>query len=321
MEAFMKNRVLVFSAVTAIVAAFAWGGCSSEDDSNGTAGTAGTAGKAGAAGKAGSAGKAGAAGEAGAAGSTAGAAGDAGAAGSTAGAAGDAGAAGSTAGSAGAAGSTGDCKDMLPDECGTCVETKCCPEGATCKSTTGCLACITGDKSACSDDNEDEATALYDCAYDGCYDECFGSPTVDVDCTAPATAASTGSCVTVGGAIACNPVTGAPCDSAAGEACDINENQDGYQCWTEADGPNTKGLCEECGQSAGAYCKSTFSCVGTCARYCCGDTDCGAGAKCDTSYGFPGGVGICLGGDVDGGTPPADAATDTSTPPADAAAE
>ncbi|HEX4516391.1 MAG TPA: hypothetical protein VH054_22740, partial [Polyangiaceae bacterium] len=47
-------------------------------------------------------------------------------------------------------------------------------------------------------------------------------PTFDPLCTAPADAATNGSCVTIDGTnFACNPVNNAGCDGGAGETCDL----------------------------------------------------------------------------------------------------
>ena len=64
----------------------------------------------------------------------------------------------------------------------------------------------------------------------------------------------------------------------------------GYACYGP---PNTRTLCQTCGQSDG-YCEPGHSCVGgKCGQYCCDDADCGATGHCDTTL-AEGGVGICV---------------------------
>jgi hypothetical protein len=82
----------------------------------------------------------------------------------------------------------------------------------------------------------------------------------------------------------CNPVTNAGCNSAGGEACDLN--QDGvFFCFPP---PNDTALCGACDNSAGPFCVAGATCQGEmgikCVRYCCTDADCG-GSVC-TKGGF-----------------------------------
>jgi hypothetical protein len=126
------------------------------------------------------------------------------------------------------------------------------------------------------------------CLMTNCADECAGGG-AEPDCDAPAQPATGGSCVTVAGAIACNPVTNEGCNAAAGEACDVND-ADGYECFPEG---NSQGLCEECNDNVG-YCQGGMTCGGVCVRYCCDDTDCSGAGTCDKTAGFPGGVGVCV---------------------------
>ena len=134
--------------------------------------------------------------------------------------------------------------------CGDCLELNCC----------GPLAV---DGGAGTDPD------LVACAQDMCNAECFPvtPPPFDLQCTVPDEPGSAGSCIALGGAITCNPVTNEGC-TGAGAACDIN--QTGFQCY--ADG-NTQDLCEACSNSDG-FCKAGGACLGQCARYCCSDADC-----------------------------------------------
>jgi hypothetical protein len=130
-----------------------------------------------------------------------------------------------------------------------------------------------------------------------CEAACFPTPPpkTDATCVVPAPSPSLGACISVGGVIECNPITNAPCDTAAGEACDFQGN--GYHCYA---GPNDKSLCEACGPSnANSTCKGGSTCLpgpdGNCGKFCCDNADCGTG-KCDKTDMFPGNVGYCLGG-------------------------
>ena len=213
-----------------------------------------------------------------------GAAGAAGTGGATGGTGG--GVTGGSAGEAGNAGAAGTGGGGGQD-CSTCGQAECPDEVAACVGATGCLQCLQGDDTACSTDNEDEVAALGECLMTNCADECAGGG--GLDCDAPAVAATGGSCITLGGNNACNPVTNEGCDATAGEACDANDSG-GYGCFPA---PNTQGLCEECNDTVG-YCQGGMTCGGQCARVCCDDTDCSAAGTCDKTLGLPGGVGVCV---------------------------
>lgn len=114
-----------------------------------------------------------------------------------------------------------------------------------------------------------------------------------------ASVASTGSGMVVA---ECNPITNEPCNTAAGEACDISNSMDGaflgFVCYPA---PNEKALCEACDGGNGPWCQGTMTCAGSkCARFCCDDGDCGTGTcvKDDGMGGeaFPGlgAIGLCL---------------------------
>ena len=99
-------------------------------------------------------------------------------------------------------------------------------------------------------------------------------------------------------AVACNPVTGAPC--TGGQACDLNQDQ-AYTCF---DPPNTQALCETCDPGSGPYCENGLHCfddgsgTGKCMKFCCSNDDCGGGTCDTTQYGDPA-IGLC--GDPGGG--------------------
>ncbi|MEZ4301708.1 MAG: hypothetical protein R3B70_42630, partial [Polyangiaceae bacterium] len=98
---------------------------------------------------------------------------------------------------------------------------------------------------------------------------------------------SAGSCVVVGGANECNPVTNEGCDTAAGEACDVSA--DGFVCYPDG---NTQSLCDECGVTGSDYCLGGMTCVGKCAKFCCDDGDCGTGTCTKGGFADPA-VGFC----------------------------
>ena len=126
-------------------------------------------------------------------------------------------------------------------------------------------------------------------------DDGAAAPTFDPLCTAPVTAASNGSCVTIDGTnFTCNPVNNAGCDAGAGETCDLSSQ--GFVCFPA---PNDVPLCGTCDNQNGPFCKPTMHCVGTdgggtgCARFCCDDGDC-TGGKCDLSILGGQAPGICV---------------------------
>jgi hypothetical protein len=200
-------------------------------------------------------------------------------------------------------GGGGACTGIFSGACGTCLEGACCTELATCNSTTGCLDDVSGGTACAASDTacSNASQALVDCASASCATECGGgggdagpapSP-IDPLCTAPTTAASGGSCVTLGGTFACNPVTNAGC-TTAGATCDL-ASDGSFQCF---DPPNDVALCGACDNSAGPFCKPTTHCAQTatafgCARFCCTNADC-TGGTCDTSALGVTGLGLCV---------------------------
>ena len=110
-------------------------------------------------------------------------------------------------------------------------------------------------------------------------------------CDAPEVSPSAGACVTVGGDVACNPVTNEGCDTQAGEACDVSAT--GFGCYPA---PNLEDLCQPCGGDGASYCKAGHTCFGTCFRFCCKSSDCGTGVCYKDP--FPGSlitsVGVCI---------------------------
>lgn len=78
----------------------------------------------------------------------------------------------------------------------------------------------------------------------------------------------------------CNPVTSAPCNTAAGEACDFNGETGTFTCFTSG---NTQDSCQMCNNQNGPWCIGGFTCYSgrnVCRRYCCDDGDCGPTLTC-----------------------------------------
>ncbi|NUQ78430.1 MAG: hypothetical protein HUU21_33285, partial [Polyangiaceae bacterium] len=191
-----------------------------------------------------------------------------------------------------------DCKTVLVKElnlfeaCETCLYESCCYEVSVCGDRSPCPACVTGEEE-CTDEALEASTALTQCAQADCKQECFDppGPPVELDCTAPISSPSGGSCVTLGDEVLCNPVTNAPCDGSIGESCDFGAA--GLECYPP---PNPQGLCAACGPNI-LYCSGGLTCVGgKCAKFCCDDGDCSASAKCDVNVLDTGTFGICVQG-------------------------
>lgn len=190
-------------------------------------------------------------------------------------------------------GSTGTCTGVLDGVvspgCATCLVGSCCDEVAACKGNDGCwVDCFTmHDETACHANANGHALyhAMVTCLSADCSEPCLG-PTVEPACDAPAVAPSAGACVTVTGAIKCNPVTNEGC-TTAGSACDVASG--GFTCYPP---PNENAICAACSETDG-YCAAGHTCVGgSCARYCCDDGDCGSG-HCDKTVLSSTAVGVC----------------------------
>ncbi len=107
-----------------------------------------------------------------------------------------------------------------------------------------------------------------------------------VQCDASVFLPSEGSCVGLGGAVTCNPMTNAGCDTVQGEACDVAPG--GFRCYPA---PNTAALCESCGPGSPG-CQRGFTCApdGVCAKFCCADQDCDGSGQCVTLPGLSAGI-------------------------------
>ena len=101
----------------------------------------------------------------------------------------------------------------------------------------------------------------------------------------------------------CNPVTNAPCNTAAGEACDGGYQGgefQGFQCYPA---PNDQKICEACNGGDGPWCSGSMTCGAgdKCARYCCSDADCGTGTCTKGAWPSSPDLGLCEGGNGGGG--------------------
>jgi hypothetical protein len=163
--------------------------------------------------------------------------------------------------------SNADCDTCLMATNGCCSENKACSDSDACLALLDCEAnCDAGDDvcaKQCEVDNAEGVDLLK------AFNECFGAGACKDKCN-PMLEPT------------CNPITNEGCK--AGDACDTA--QGGYQCYAP---PNDKKLCEACGQADG-FCEGGLTCIGTCAKFCCDDADCGTG-KCEKSAD---GVGVCV---------------------------
>ena len=107
----------------------------------------------------------------------------------------------------------------------------------------------------------------------------------------------------------CDPITQAPCDVEAGEACDISYGETSFSCFPP---PNDVPIGETCSEAIG-FCVAGATCTdyddsreGVCRQFCLYDDDCTAGGACEIldAYGW---LGTC--------TLSADSATDPMTCP------
>lgn len=179
---------------------------------------------------------------------------------------------------------------LVAAACQECLEQQCCGEVAACKANDGCWqGCVVNfSEASCHADPDGHALfhAFGECVSTKCNAPC-AAPKIDAACDAPVMAASAGACITIGGDVACNPVTNEGC-SGAGQACDAKG--EGFACFPP---PNENAVCEACSMAEG-YCASGHFCAGgTCVRYCCDNGDCGTGV-CDKTLLKNPSVGLCV---------------------------
>jgi hypothetical protein len=197
----------------------------------------------------------------------------------------------------------------LAEACEPCLADQCCQEVSECAVEGNCPVCITPEEECDSDDAEEAADALLQCASSSCNMECISQTTFVLDCQPPNPSPSMGTCA-VGAQFACNPITNDKCDTAGGQACDYGMS--GMSCYPA---PNTQAVCAECGLSQqGPWCQGGMTCLfdqQQCAKFCCNDQDCSSNGRCDmaaleeaigngASFGV---MGICVegGGGAGGG--------------------
>lgn len=198
---------------------------------------------------------------------------------------------GHTGGAGGADGGATCAGGGFDEICEPCIEKSCCSQAAACYADALCSACLTGTEMApteCAVGMSPAYDAFVSCVTDQCQAQCLPRSS-------------------------CNPVTNEGCDTGAGQACDVDVTGV-YGCF---DTLNDVTLCGACSNGTdGPFCEPTMHCLtdptgndGLCARYCCGDGDCGGGT-CDKSM-LPEGVGICV-ATYDAGVGPACSAPATA---------
>jgi hypothetical protein len=194
--------------------------------------------------------------------------------------------AGSGHGDGGAAGSG----PSATCEPGTCDHEVCSAGGKLALGCSACVDAVCAVDSYCCDTDWDQQCINESVMFCAC--ECAGAggaggagPGLEPACELPSQAPSGGSCVTVGGDIQCNPVSGEAC-TEPGHACDYSEK--GFACYGP---PNDRKLCESCDYGKNQFCENGMTCInGVCLRYCCDDADCGEGGVCSKQGGA---VGLC----------------------------
>jgi hypothetical protein len=166
--------------------------------------------------------------------------------------------------------------------CGSCAERLCCDE----------LKPVVEDGGGVWDQ------ALGECAVGGCEDCATQAFPTELACDAPGVPQETGACVSIGGALQCNPVTNEGC-SGAGAACDIAGFGFNFVCWESG---NVNDVCEPCGANDSDFCMPGLTCVaGICSKYCCSDADCGSGTCATGVFGADPDLGVCSGDGAGGG--------------------
>jgi hypothetical protein len=271
-------------------------GCLAGACTNVCGGKAGTGGATSFGGSSGGAGKGGSTGTGGGAAGGGGKGGGAGAAGASA-----------TGGGGGAGGSAtmmggGGAGASVTCEPGTCAHAACDSGAALSADCSPCAKAVCDKDPYCCSGGWDQLCASQASIACGC--TCGGAGGsggaaggTAVDCAAPTASPSAGACLSGDPAVECNPITGEPCDLAAGAVCDasyVGGALAKFRCYGP---PNTQTLCEPCGATAG-FCGVGLTCTaaGTCAKLCCTADDCGPNATCSTKAGGGFGAGICTSG-------------------------
>lgn len=184
-------------------------------------------------------------------------------------------------------------------ECNECLLNSCCSEISTCYDNGDCwnTCLIDPNDSVCTAGAGAAATAfegLAGCYSDNCAGLCDGPPPINItpSCDALPANLSNGSCITLGDAVECNPVTNEGCP-ADGSVCDFSSG--GFTCYPP---PNDAGLCQACDNTNNIFCGAGLTCANNqCVHFCCADSDCGTGG-CDFSFSNGAGYGLCVAADL-----------------------
>lgn len=93
----------------------------------------------------------------------------------------------------------------------------------------------------------------------------------------------------------CDPRGALGCNVAADETCDIAQTLEGDTNLVCLPGPNTQALGESCDPGNGPFCSAGLHCAppGVCKTFCCGDSDCGEGLRCQAFSTAVGSLGVC----------------------------
>ncbi|MEL6181110.1 MAG: hypothetical protein AAFS10_19295 [Myxococcota bacterium] len=95
----------------------------------------------------------------------------------------------------------------------------------------------------------------------------------------------------------CDPRDGEGCDLAAGDTCDLAENAAGSLGIGCLPGPNTQAVDAACDPAAGPFCAPGMHCHDrTCKHFCCSDSECDAGTRCEPFSANVGSLGVCTSG-------------------------
>jgi hypothetical protein len=94
------------------------------------------------------------------------------------------------------------------------------------------------------------------------------------------------SCGKILGFSECDPVSGFPCDVAAGDTCDFEVMLGAYVCFP---GPNDAEFCGGCDPELEQFCGAGTTCnfdYPRCDHYCCDDSDCASGTCVRNPFGL-----------------------------------
>ena len=85
------------------------------------------------------------------------------------------------------------------------------------------------------------------------------------------------------------------CDVATDETCDIAQMGGGQPNIACLPGPNPQGLGDSCQPSGGPFCAAGLRCAppGICKKFCCEDSDCSDGLRCQAFSAAAGSLGLC----------------------------